>query len=328
MIKKISDLRTKLDDLRESGVQSGDVTGFKVLDELYTLKQGFMTFILMPPGHGKTEFAVELAINQATKFGKRTLLNTPETGSVEDIIAELIHKKTGKSFFKTNGFHCEDKEYYEALNWIEHHFLILDTDEKSYSFTEMFEAADQWEKETKQKIHLMIGDPYNELRHDMGSYGGRQDLYIEDSIGDLRRRCKKSNRHFILCLHPANQQIVTTGEIRYFPMPTAREAAGGQALLRKAFCWINGWRPPVGLNDANGMPYQENQLIITLEKVKPKGVGKKGTTSVYFDWQKNRYYEQDYIGNKFYAFEHTETPRMHPDKFQMPISEQFNNPLF
>jgi hypothetical protein len=304
MIRSISQISDNLSHLRDFGVQRGDDTGFITLDSLYSIKQGFMTFILMPPGHGKTEFAIELALNQAIRFGKRTILNTPETGSIEDIVAELVHKVTGKSFFKSNQFHCDDKEYYSALNWIEQHFLILDTDDRSFSFTEMFEAADQWEKENKdEKIHLMIGDPYNELRHDMSTYGGRQDLYIEDAMGDVRRRCKKTKRHFILCLHPANQQIIIKDEIRYFPMPTAREAAGGQALLRKGFCWINGWRPPVGLLDENGQPYKENQLILTLEKVKPKGVGKKGTTSVFFDWQRNRYYEE-HGSQHFYAFEH------------------------
>ena len=315
MIKRISDISESLDNFREAAVQRGDQVGFRALDALYSLKQGTYTIILAPPGHGKTEFALELAFNQAMKYGKRCLLNTPETGNVEEIAAELIHKYTGKSIYKTNNFHCDDAEYQAGKNWVDHHFLILDTEQKAYSFEEMFTLADQWENEPEQKnngdkIHLMVGDPWNELYHDMSQYGTRQDLYIEDTMGMVRRKLSASKRHLILCLHPASQQIATYkpedggAPIRYYPMPTAREAAGGQALLRKAFCWINIWRPPVGYpNEVTLRPFQDNEVVIQIEKAKPKGVATKGTTSLFFDWKRNRYYEE-FGGRNFYAFDH------------------------
>lgn len=312
MIKRISEISAKLDDLRASGVQRGSDVGFECLNALYSLKQGSYTTILAPPGHGKTEFALELAFNQAIKFGKRSLLNTPETGGVEDITAELIHKYTGKSFYKSNPHHCDDAEYEAAKNWLDYHFLIMDTDERAYSFQEMFDLAEKWEQAPEQKmngdkIDILVGDPWNELKHEMGDYKGRQDLYIEDTMGEVRRRLKRTGKHLILCLHPAHQQMVTEtingSVIRYYPMPSARESAGGQALLRKAFCWINIWRPAVGLLNEYNQPYEDNQLIITVEKAKPKGVATKGTTSLFFDWKRNRYYEK--INNqRRYAFEH------------------------
>jgi hypothetical protein len=103
--------------------------------------------------------------------------------------------------------------------------------------------------------------------------------------------------------------------------PMAREAAGGQALLRKAMGWINMWRPPKGLLDDNGMPYDENEVIIAIEKAKPKGVAKRGTTSLFFDWKKNRYYEK-INGNEHYAFEHLKNT-FDAIPVRMPISKDF-----
>jgi hypothetical protein len=64
--------------------------------------------------------------------------------------------------------------------------------------------------------------------------------------------------------------------------------------------WINLWRPPIGMLDENGMPFEDNITLVHIEKAKPKGVAKKGQTKLFFDWKKNRYYEFP----KLYAFEH------------------------
>ena len=43
--------------------------------------------------------------------------------------------------------------------------------------------------------------------------------------------------------------------------------------------------------------------MVNIEKAKPKGVSKRGTISLFFDWKRNRYFEEgDY--KDLYAFEH------------------------
>ena len=296
MIKKYTHIQQSLDELREIGIPRGENTGFKKLDSLYSLKQGSFTFILAPPHHGKSEFCFEIVINQAIKFGKKSLIYSPETGSVEDIYSELIHKITGKPFYKSIHDHVDDKKYYEAINYIDEYFSIVDGDERGYSFKDLTDLV------TDEKI--IMSDPYNELIHDMTEFGARQDLYIEKLCSDIRRYCKKNKKHCLQTLHPAHQQIVVEKSgFRYYPMPMAREAAGGQALLRKAMTWINMWRPPSGMNDENGQPYRDNEVLINIEKAKPKGVSTRGTISLFFDWKKNRYYEEGEYKD-LYAFEH------------------------
>lgn len=304
MIKKFSDLSIELDALREKGIVRGEATGFKSLDALYSVKQGSYTFILGAPGHGKSEITFEILLNQSIRYGKRHMIYSPETGNPAEILAELIHKHTTKSVFKTRSYHCEDREYYSAINWIEQHFLIVDSDDRAYTIPELFEMALKWEKEHPgETIHTIMAEPWNEIRHNMEGYGGRQDLYIEDIMGEVRRFCKKNNKHMFLTIHPAHQQIKEVDGKRFYPMPLAREAAGGQALLRKAMTWINIWRPPIGILNENGQPFQENEVLVLVEKAKPKGVSEKGMISLFFDFLKNRYYEV-YEGNKLYAFEH------------------------
>ena len=293
MIKKFKDIQDSLQFMREHGNPKGENTGFACLDEYYSIKQGSFTFILAPPHHGKSEFAFEMAFNQAQKYGKKTLIYSPETGSTEDIYAEFIHKYTGKPFYKSIAGSITEKELYQAINYIDEMFSILDSDDRSYGFKDISDFV------TDEKI--ILTDPYNEMKHEMRDYGTRQDLYIEDLCADIRRYCKKNKKHWILTLHPASQQPVTDKSgIRFYPMPFAREAAGGQALFSKAMTWINLWRPPAGMHDENGMPFEDNITLVHIEKAKPKGVAMKGQTKLFFDWKRNRFYEFP----KLYAFEH------------------------
>ncbi len=298
MIKKSKDIRIELESLRESKNSRGGLTGFKCIDALYTVKYGSYTCVLAAPHHGKSEFALEIALNQATKYGIKSLIYSPETGSVSDIYAELVHKITGKRVVSGQTNSISEKQYYQALNYIDEMFNIVDSDEHSLSFKELFDLAGEEDR-------LIVGDPYNEFKHDMSDYGGRQDLYIEDQMGEVRRFCKKTQRHFIMTLHPASQKQILDKETNkyYFGMPNAREAAGGQALYRKAMTWINLWRPPTFLKNSYGVPYEPNVLLGSIEKAKPKYVSHRGVFQINFDWERGRYYE-DIGGSRRYAFDH------------------------
>jgi len=313
MIKRLESIREKVETLRNSTIQRGYNTGFKGLDEIYSIKEGSYTFILGSPTHGKSEFIFELLVNQM-KQGRRSLIYSPETGSVEEIIAELIHKITGKSAYKSNPFHCEDKEFQQTLTMIDWFFLIVDSEDKAFSIKELFDMVDKFEKEHRDEvIDFIMAEPYNEIKHDMASFNGRQDLYIEEFVGDIRRYCKKTKKHAFISLHPTSQQLVNPGKEAYYPKPLPREAAGGQALFRKAMAWITIWRPPAGLDNGRGGCYEENEVQISIDKAKPKGVATKGETTMYFDWKKNRYFERINDVNK-YAYEHQNVEVIPEDK--------------
>lgn len=307
MIKNLTSVRDEIESIIQKPDQRGELTGFKNLDAIYSVKQGSFTIILGAPGHGKTELIFEVCMNQTQRYGKRHLIYSPETGSVAEIILELAHKYTGKPLYKSSYYTdcCTPMERENALLWVDHYFVFEDADQEARSFEELCEDLKKEEKDSKRKIDTIMAEPYNELRHDMSGYGTRQDLYIETFMADVRRFCKKENKHVFLSFHPGTQTMITAkdGRYSYYPMPKAREAAGGQAALRKAMTWINIWRPPKTAKNDHGQPYQENEVVIMVEKAKPKGVSFKGKTSMFFDWAKNRYYEDINFG-KCYAFEH------------------------
>lgn len=310
MIRKLNDVRDQIEDICKKPDQRGEFTGFHGLDKIFTVKQGSFSCFLGAPGHGKSELIFELCMNQTAQYGKRHMIYSPETGSAADIMLELGHKYCGKPLYQTSyyGEYCTEKERAMALEWVDHHFLIQDGEQEAMSFEELCEELLKEEKDSKQKIHTLMAEPYNELKHDkMFAFGSRQDLYIESFMSEVRRFTKKHNKHVFLSFHPGHQEKVTkTFEKRqfsYYPMPLARQAAGGQAALRKAMTWINIWRPHTNLKNAYNEHYKNNEVVIAVEKAKPKGVSFRGEMSLFFDWKKNRYYEE--MGNvPLYAFEH------------------------
>jgi hypothetical protein len=320
-IKNIMDFLPEIERLRNEGLARGSNTGFKCLDELYSIKKGSYTTVLAEPGHGKSEFILELCMNQAIKFGEISLICSPETGTPEEIVAELMHKYTGKSMLKSGYDPIDDKQFYVSLEWLNHHFIIPE-DQKSYSVKDLFEYAYQWEKENERQINIVVGEPYNELNHDMSKYGNRQDLYIEDLYSYFRREVRKSNKHFFLSIHPSSQQPVTEKGITYYPKPLPRQAAGGQAAFRKSMTWITLWRPNPNLTDESGWKFKDNEVHVYIDKAKPKGVSVKGMCKMFFDWKKNRYYEE--IGGvPHYAFNHEEIPKN--AGFIIPINTKFDD---
>lgn len=300
MIKKSNDIKNKLEHLRLKGNAKGTLTGFKNLDDVYSIKYGSYTNILAAPHTGKTEFGLELIVNQVTQHEKKALIYSPESGSVEDIYAELIHKHFGKSMIKSNKFALEDSKFDNALNFVDHYYSVIDSDEKSYTYYDIMGLCTDED--------LIFVDPNNEVNHEMlPEHNGRQDLYIEDVSAKIRRFCKKTNKHMIITMHPISQKPLFDFKVKrtYYPMPTAREASGGQAWYRKAMGWINMWRPPTFIKDPiTKANYEPNIVLINVQKARPKGIGTLGTRPMYWDWKRNRYYEKFLDDNPYYAYEH------------------------
>lgn len=284
----MSELQPEIDKIYQSGIVKGAYIGFQSLANLYSIKLGCTTYVMGSPYSGKTEFWFEILINLSVFYGWKHVIFTPETGSKEEVAAELLSKCLKKPFYNYNGRMTESEKYKE-LAWLDEHFYIIDPSDNSLTPEDFFKTVDEIEKTYKVKINTTTLDPYNELKHEIKDT--RQDLYIEELLGLVRRNARAKNRHNCIITHAADQQPITQDGITYYPAPTPRQYAGGQAWFRKGMGMLAVWRPPSGLRSADGTEYQKNEVHIIVQKSKPKGVGERGTAVLYFDLYKNRYYE-------------------------------------
>jgi hypothetical protein len=302
MYKKLIDILPELNELREKGVQRGNEVGWDWELFPFTVMLGKTTYIGAAPASGKTEIWFEILINLSCKYEWNHIVYSPETGSAHEIYSELCYKFIGKPYVKNKGYEMSEAELVKAENFINKHFIVIDPINEDLTLERFYELCDEIENLENKKFHTTMIDPWNELKEEfLPEDLGREDKYLSRILGKVSRNARKTQRHNCVITHVRDQAPVTKDAKTFFPMPTARDMAGGQTWFRKGYNMLMIWRPPYGLVNENGRMYEENEVHIQVAKVKPKGTAKKGTFVLYLDTQRYQYYMIDNRGERVYA---------------------------
>ncbi len=289
---KTTDILSKVEELYEKGITSGKSTGWSELDKIITLKLGTTFYLYGQPASGKTELWLELLVNTSELYGWKHVIFSPESGDAEHVIAELISKKFRKPFHSNIHGSISEQEFYQGVAWSEEYFRIIESEDKHITVENyLTEISDTVRSGFKPQTTMI--DPWNELHHDLSQSGGREDLYLQDKLGLIRKDAISHGRINCIITHIADQKVIDREGKRWYPAPTPREIAGGQAWHRKGMNMIGVWRPPANMIGENGMPYKDNECHVQVHKYKPKGTGKRGTAIMYYDFKTNSYIQQD-----------------------------------
>jgi hypothetical protein len=301
IIYKASDLRDSLSTLRNEGVKKGAWVGFDSLFDKYSVKKGSTTYIYAGAHQGKSQFGFELMMNLAQYSGWKWAVYSPETGSPTEVFAELLWVYLRKPFLINEHLTATDEETEKAINFIDEHFYIIDSGLQDLTVEGFYTAVEQIEMDNFIKIDGCMVDPFTEIKTDV-SQGVRDDIAIGQILTRIRKHSAEKDFHTIVTVHTKHQQAKYKNGVPYVDKPTMNDIAGGMQWSRKGMMVVNVWRCPYGLEDANGIPYEPNQVEITVVKAKPKIVGKLGSVTLYYDKMKNRYYELDSQGKKQFAY--------------------------
>lgn len=300
-IYKAEDVRDSLNTLRSEGVKKGAWTGFDSLFDKYSMKKGSTTYIYAGAHQGKSQFGFELMVNLAQYSGWKWAVYTPETGSPTEVFAELLWVYLRKPFLVNEHIMATDEEKEEAMSFINEHFFLVDSGLQDLSIEGFYTAVEQIEDDNFITIDGCMIDPFTEIRTDITS-GVRDDIAIGQVLTKVRKHSAEKNYHTIVTVHTKHQQAKYKNGIPYVDIPTMNDIAGGMQWSRKGMMVLNVWRCPYGLEDENGVPYEQNQVKITVVKAKPKIVGSLGSVTLFYDKMKNRYYEKDSQGKPQYAY--------------------------
>jgi len=300
LIYTVNELRGSLTTLRNNGIKKGAWTGFSSLFDKYSVKRGSTTYIYAGAHQGKSQFGFELMMNLAEYDGWKWAIYSPETGSPTEVFAELLWVYLRKPFLVNDKITATDEETENALEFINKHFYIIDSGLQDLSIEAFYTSVEKIENDNFIKIDGCMVDPFTEIKTDI-SAGVRDDIAIGQVLTKVRKHSADRDYHTIVTVHTRHQQAKYKGGVPYVDKPTMNDIAGGMQWSRKGMMIINVWRCPFGLEDTNGIPYEANQVEITVVKAKPKIVGKLGTVTLYFDKLSNRYYELDEQGRKRFA---------------------------
>ena len=296
------ELRSSLSNLRNEGIKKGAWTGFDSLYEKYSVKKGSTTYLYAGAHQGKSQFGFELMMNLAQFSGWKWAVYSPETGSPTEVFAELLWVYLRKPFLINNKITATDEESDKAIDFINQHFFIIDSGLQDLSVEGFYTAVDEIETTYNVKIDGCMIDPFTEIKTDVSS-GVRDDIAIGQVLTKIRKHSSENDFHTIVTVHTKHQQAKYKDGVPYVDVPTMNDIAGGMQWSRKGMMVINVWRCPYGLQDENGIPYEPNQVKITVVKAKPKIVGNLGSVTLYYDKLSNRYYEIDKNGKKQFAYQ-------------------------
>jgi len=294
----VDKVRDQLRSMRTEGMKRGDYPGFSGLFDKYSLKRGSTTYIYAGAHQGKSQFAFEIMMNLAQYSGWKWAVYSPETGSPADLFAELCWVYLRKPYILNDKITASEDEAERALNFIMDHFYIIDCGLKDMSIEGFYTSVEEIEK-SGIKIDGCAIDPFTEIKTDISS-GVRDDIAIGQVLTRVRKHSSERDYHTIVTVHTKHQQTKYKNGIPYVDIPTMNDIAGGMQWSRKGMMIVNVWRCPYGLEDEHGIPYEPNQVKISIVKAKPKIVGNLGYIYMYYDRVRNRYYEMK-DGERYYA---------------------------
>lgn len=282
----IGEVKEKVYELQGKKME-GNPSSFKSFGTNLTYKKGYHCILAASPQSGKSFWVLNEVVRLAERDGSKTLIFSPEMGDIGEIVALLVTMKSGKTVYQdSNRQVIEMEELNKVLKWLNNHFIIIDSD-KPMTMEGLYKIYEKVKEEYKIHIDYLIVDNLNDLVEPINSHG-RQDIGIEEMLSTVRRNNKRLGCYTFMVTHSSHQgPPITQGGIKYYPPITPEEVRGGRALYRKAYLFLTIWRPPFGLADEEGIPFEKNEAHIIVLKGKPDGTATKGFVGkVFFNWSK------------------------------------------
>jgi twinkle protein len=266
----------QLKETFRKGKQPGETTYFQSLDDILTLRMGFLYCFTGWPGSGKTEFITQLSVMQAYFKKRKVAFYSPESYPVDEFIDTFIHCYLGKSTDKRFPNVCSDQEYSEAIEWVDKHFFFCDWEETPDSETVI--NAFKFLQKTKG-VEIFIIDPFNSLL----SEGEDRNIAValKRNLTAFKRFCTQHRVASWLVEHPKT----ATDQNDYDKIPNNRSLFGGTM-------WWNKIDVGVSIHRPNREDRNDNTVTVQSWKVKRQQLnGRPGERTIHFDVRTNRYYE-------------------------------------
>lgn len=286
----LSDVDDEVDTKYEIGLEDGYKTGYPQLDELYNLHLGYTSYIYGAAFSGKSLIWFDIIKNMSYRYGMRHVIFSPETGSATDVHIKLIELVAGGDFYDKGHGRMTKQELKEAKEFVDRHFIVIDPGMETMTLEDLVASCEMIERVFNTKIHTLTIDPWNDLHHDMKDYNYRDDQYLEASLRKLRVVAHFNNWHITVITHTRDQAFEGKGEKKYQPPATFREIAGGQAWSRRGFMMSSIWRPPLWMEDFDGMQLEGNETFWIQQKYKPEWAGSRGKAVLKYDAKKKCFY--------------------------------------
>jgi len=261
-------------EYNEGGPAAGASTGWRTLDEFYTVGDGQWTCITGIPGAGKSEWLDALLVNLAEADPSWFfVIYSPENFPTHRHVIKLIEKRARKPFAEGNTPRMSPAEADHANFWVHEHFVWLSQGE-NMAPGELLDQALQFGH--NRRIGIVL-DPWNTLDHQRG--GLSETDYISQVLTEVTNLARSTGAHVWLVVHPAKMQRNKDGTRS---VPTPYDISGSAHWYNKADNIITVHR------EQNA---KTQDVDVHVQKVRFKHLGRVGSVTLKYDWVIGRYFE-------------------------------------
>lgn len=276
---RASEFAVELLNTYQKGKQPGETSHIKCLDEIFTIRPGFLYCFTGWPGSGKSEFITQITVLQAYFKNRKTAIYSPESYPMEEFIDTVIHCYLGKSTDSRFGNVCSQDEYKKGIQWASENYLFLDWAESPdcagilRSFQHLHD---------NEGVKIFVVDPFNSLIAE----GEERNiaLGLKRNLTLFKRFAAQNKAVVFLIEHPKTPNENS----EYDKCPTNRNLFGGTMWWNKVDVGVSIHRP--NRDDKN-----DNTVTFKSWKVKRQELnGRPGDATIHFSIKSKRYYPDVY----------------------------------
>lgn len=266
----------QLKETFKRGKQPGETCYLQSLDEIFTLRMGFIYCFTGWPGSGKSEFITQLSVFQANFKKRKIAFYSPESYPVDEFIDSIIHCYLGKSTDRRFPNVCSENEYDQAIEWVDQFYLFCDWEDtpdvdlilNSFKFLNASKGVD-----------IFVIDPFNAM--DTDGEESNIAVALKKNLTKVKRFAQQNRVMVWIVEHPKTPSKPEDFDVN----PGNRQMFGGTMWWNKIDVGVTIHRP--NRDDKN-----DNQVIIKTWKVKRQQLnGRPGERTIHYDFRTNRYYE-------------------------------------
>lgn len=268
-VVEVSSLASSIELLYDEGERPGLSTGWKNLDEFYTVRPGELTVITGIPNSGKSNWLDALLINLTREHAWRFAVFSPENQPLANHTARLIEKIARQPFRPGPTERMSRERMREIRDCVDYHFaFILPDDEDEWTLDYILKTSLVLVR--RRGINAVVIDPWNELEHQRPPQMNETE-YTGLCLKKIRQFSRKHRVHFFVVAHP--QKLYRDKDGNY-PIPTLYDISGSAHWRNKADNGICVWRD---------FKNPKDPVAIHIQKIRFREVGKIGKCSFRYD---------------------------------------------
>lgn len=270
---KLTTLREHRDTIHRThkeGKAKGKSTGWRKIDELWTLGEGNLIIVTGIPSSGKSEWIDQLAMHRAALHDDHTTIFSPENWPIENHAQKLAEKYTGKPMWSQG--HIDSitpKELDEAIEFCSDYFTFLEPSDKELNVDALLEGL--LESEKRISTDMFVLDPWNELENPKGNISITH--HISESLSKIRNFGRRHKIDMVVVAHPT--KLKKNEDTGNYPVPTPYDISDSANWRNKGDVCISLWRD-YALNDG--------VVQVHIQKVRNKNFGSLGMAELHWNW--------------------------------------------